>query len=98
VLVAQDGVDALEKFRRHVDEVRLALVDLTMPRMAGEDAFRALRELRPDLPVVLMSGYPESEVMGRFRGMGPSAFLQKPFRPLELLETVRRHVPAERPV
>jgi signal transduction histidine kinase/CheY-like chemotaxis protein len=97
VLVAEDGVQALEMYRRHRDVVRLALVDLTMPRMHGEDALRALRDLRRDLPVVLMSGYAESDVMGRFAGAGPSAFLQKPFRPVELLEAVRRHVLAERP-
>lgn len=91
VLLATDGLDAIEKYRSNAEAVRLALVDLTMPRLSGDDAFRVLRRLRANLPVVLMSGYPEPDVMSRFIGCGLSAFLQKPFRPLDLLEIVRRH-------
>jgi signal transduction histidine kinase/ActR/RegA family two-component response regulator len=91
VILAHDGHDVLEKYRQHAATVRLVLLDLTMPRMTGEDAFRSLRQLRPDLPVIVMSGYPETDVMNRFVGAGLSAFLQKPFRPMELLDLVRQH-------
>jgi CheY-like chemotaxis protein len=94
VVQASDGREALETFRQNTDAVRLVLLDLTMPNLNGEDAFRQLRQLRPDVPVILMSGYPEPDVMSRFVGAGLTAFLQKPFRPLELLDLVRRHFPA----
>ncbi len=98
VILTSDGREALDRFRRQPEAVRLVLMDLTMPRMSGEEAFREMRRLRPDVPVILMSGYPEPDVMSRFGETVPSAFLQKPFRPLELLEAVRRHFPVERPI
>ena len=89
VILARDGHDVLEKFRQHAATVRLVLLDLTMPRMGGEDAFRSLRQRRPDLPVIVMSGYPEPDVMNRFVGEGLSAFLQKPFPGDALARKVR---------
>jgi CheY-like chemotaxis protein len=95
VILATDGEDALGKYRRHRDAVRLVLVDLTMPRLGGEGTFRALRQLNPELHIVLMSGYPEAEAMSRFGQAGLSGFLQKPFRPFHLLDVVRRQFPVD---
>lgn len=50
-----------------------------MPVLDGEGAFRAIRALRHDVPVVLMSGYSEHEATARFVGEGLAGFLQKPF-------------------
>ena len=57
----------------------LVLLDLTMPRMDGEQTFNELRRLRPDVRVVLMSGFNAHEAMLRFKGRGLASFLQKPF-------------------
>jgi two-component system, cell cycle sensor histidine kinase and response regulator CckA len=57
VIVAADGEEAVERFRADLDSFRLVLLDLTMPRLGGEDAFRELRQGRPDVRVLLMSGY-----------------------------------------
>jgi CheY-like chemotaxis protein len=89
-LRARDGVEAIEWFRSHAVEVRLVLLDLTMPRLDGEQTLRQLRQIRPDVPVVLMSGFSEAELLGRFAEMAPSGFVQKPFRSEELLAAVRR--------
>ncbi|MBY0229507.1 MAG: response regulator [Gemmataceae bacterium] len=75
---AQDGEDALKKLRGGAS-VHLVLLDLTMPRMDGEQALAELRSLAPTLPVVLMSGYSEREVEERFAGQGLAGFVQKPF-------------------
>ncbi|MFN7957134.1 MAG: response regulator [Holophagaceae bacterium] len=56
VETAADGKEAVERFSTRPSAFRLALVDLTMPRMDGRECFKALRALRPDLPVVLCSG------------------------------------------
>ena len=87
---ARDGVGALNLSRADPDGFALVLLDLTMPGMSGEAAFGALRELRPDVPVVLMSGYNEQEVTRIFEGRGLAGFLQKPFRADELYSTVAR--------
>lgn len=80
VILACDGVDALEKYKAHRSEIRAVLMDLTMPHMNGEEAFRQLRILDPELRVLLMSGFNEQEAVNRFTGKGLSGFIEKPFR------------------
>ena len=69
--------------------ITLVLLDLTMPHMNGEEAFRALREMDPGVRVVLSSGYSESELTARFAGKGPSGFVQKPYTLSVLREKLR---------
>ena len=90
VLTAQDGRDALEVFRGRVDEIVAVLLDLTMPRLDGEETFRELRRIRPDVRVILSSGYNEQETTDRFAGKGLAGFLQKPYRVRQLAEKVRQ--------
>jgi CheY-like chemotaxis protein len=89
VLTASDGRQAVETFRRHAHEIAAVLLDLTMPHLGGEEALRAIRAVQPDVPVVLTSGYSESEIALRFEGERLEGFLQKPFRGAQLLERVR---------
>jgi two-component system cell cycle sensor histidine kinase/response regulator CckA len=79
IITAKDGIEAVELFRRHQDEVRGVLCDLTMPRMDGWQTLAALRKLAPGLPVILTSGYDEAEVMAGDHAERPQAFLSKPF-------------------
>ena len=95
VLTAVDGIEAVETFRRHHEEIRLVLLDMTMPRMDGVEAFRALRSIRPDVKVILTSGYSEqmaAEQVGAAAHeageRGPAAFLQKPYRPADLVRKI----------
>lgn len=89
VMTADDGWEAVEVFRQHKDDIRLVLMDLTMPRMGGEEAFREMRRIRPDAPIVIMSGYNEQETSQRFLGKGTLGFLQKPYDVGTLREMVR---------
>jgi two-component system, cell cycle sensor histidine kinase and response regulator CckA len=84
VFTAKDGVEAVEVFLQHQDEIRCVLCDLTMPRMNGWETLAALRALRPDIPVVLTSGYNEAKVMEGKRAELPQAFLHKPYTMAEL--------------
>jgi len=89
VLSAVDGRQAVEIFREHAPRISAVLLDLTMPHLGGEEALRAIREIRPDVPVVLTSGYSESDIAPRFEGVRLEGFLQKPFRPPQLLERMQ---------
>jgi CheY-like chemotaxis protein len=80
VLLAKDGVEAVEIFRQHKDEVRCVLCDLTMPRMNGWETLIALRKLAPGIPVILASGYDKAEVMAGDHPELPQVFLSKPYR------------------
>jgi CheY-like chemotaxis protein len=90
VLLAKDGVEAVEVFRQHRDEVRCVLCDLTMPRMNGWETLAALRKLAPGLPVILASGYDKAYVMAGDHPELPQAFLSKPYHLKELRDTIGR--------
>ena len=87
VLAAQDGVQAVEVFREHQDEIRLVICDLTMPRMDGWETLTALRQVKPGVPIILSSGYNEAHVMAGNHSELPQAFLSKPYD-LKLLRTI----------
>ena len=78
-VLVSDGREAVEVFRAGPDQFALVLLDLTMPDMDGAQTFTELRRHRPEVRVVLMSGFNAQEAMARFPGKGLASFLQKPF-------------------
>jgi CheY-like chemotaxis protein len=92
VLLARDGREGVELFRRHADEIRAVILDRTMPDIGGEDAFDEIRRIRPDARIMLISGYSEERAAWHFLDKGLDAFLHKPFKPGVLLERIRRIV------
>jgi PAS domain S-box-containing protein len=80
VLTASDGAKGVRTFRNHADQITAVLLDMTMPRAGGEEAFQEMRRIRPDLPVILVSGYDEQDATHRFAGQGLAGFVQKPFQ------------------
>ena len=88
VVVARDGVEGLELFRRAEPTFTLVLLDLTMPKMGGAATMAELQRIDPDVRVLLTSGYREREVTAHFVGMEPAGFVQKPFRAEELYSAV----------
>jgi len=89
VLLAADGREAVEVFRERGDDIRVVLLDMTMPHMGGEETFTALRRIRDDVRVILSSGYNEQEATNRFAGKGLAGFIQKPYPPRKLAEILR---------
>jgi len=90
VVTAADGLEALEVFEERADEIGCVVLDLTMPRMSGEETLRELQRIRTDVRVVLSSGYSEQEVIGRFEGRGIVGFVQKPYLVSRLVSQVGR--------
>ena len=89
VVLAVDGREALEIYRREPARFTLVLLDLTMPHMDGEETFRQLRHLNPGVKVVLMSGFNQQEAVSRFTGKGLAGFVQKPFEVGSIMAAVR---------
>jgi two-component system, cell cycle sensor histidine kinase and response regulator CckA len=79
VLCASDGEQAIQLFRSRAGQIKAVILDLAMPRVDGVQAFAEIRRIRADIPVLVISGYSESEVLQRFHEPKPDAFLQKPF-------------------
>ena len=88
VLSASDGQEAVEIFEREGDSIDCVLLDLSMPRLDGEETLHALRKLRGDVCVVLTSGFTEREMLERSSANSFNAVMQKPFAKAELLKTI----------
>ncbi len=89
VLLAEDGVKAVEVFKKYHDEIACVLLDLTMPKMGGKETFIELQKIKDDVPIILCSGYSEQDLENQFRDSKPSGFLQKPFEIALLNEKMR---------
>ena len=88
VLACNDGKSAIETLQQHLNDIACVLLDLTMPIMNGEQTLKALRTIKPDLPVIMMSGYSEETASTHIKRSNLVAFLQKPFTISELQETL----------
>ncbi|MBN9121298.1 MAG: PAS domain S-box protein [Planctomycetes bacterium] len=86
VLTAEDGADAVEVFARQYTEIDLVILDVTMPRMSGRDAFRHMIELNPSARIMFSTGYTAEDLV---EVDGAAGLLSKPYRPQELLAAVR---------
>lgn len=87
VLTAADGIEAVEIVRAE-PAIDIVILDLTMPNMDGIETFSRLREIRPNLPVILSSGYSEQASIAKFKMKGLAGFIQKPYRIQELVDKV----------
>jgi two-component system cell cycle sensor histidine kinase/response regulator CckA len=79
VLATGTGRDAIREFERRASEVKLVVLDVTMPDLNGDQVLQELRRSRPDIPVLLCSGYSEEEMCHRFSAEDMAMFLQKPY-------------------
>ena len=78
VILAADGLEGVECFRKHSNEISCVLLDLTMPGLSGREVLAELHSIRPEVPVLLTSGYDESAAVSGLPSK-PAGFLQKPF-------------------
>jgi PAS domain S-box-containing protein len=97
VVVAADGKEAVELFMQRQAEVRLVVLDMTMPHLDGEACYRELRRIQPVVKVIMTSGYNEQEVINRFLGKGLAGFVQKPYKASDLLSVVRGVLEEKKP-
>jgi DNA-binding NtrC family response regulator len=79
VVEARDGRQGIVELRSRAERIDVVLLDLTMPDMGGRETFVEMRKLRPELCVILMSGYEEQESVESFPGSNLAGFLRKPF-------------------
>lgn len=93
---ASNGQEALEILGERHREFAVVLLDLTMPGMDGQQVFEAVRAINGQLPVLLMSGFSESEATAKFAGQGLAGFIQKPFEVSALVEQLSRVIQSGR--
>jgi len=88
VLTGCDGIDAVSVFKKHKNKIDLVLLDMIMPDMDGKDTYIALKKIKPEVKVLLMSGYSQSDKATETLNEGASGFIQKPIMLKELSKVI----------
>jgi PAS domain S-box-containing protein len=89
VVIAENGHEGVEFFRQLGNTILLVLLDMTMPDMPGEEALENLWRIKPDVPVILSSGFTEAEARKHFAGKRLAGFVQKPYTAPQLTQQLR---------
>jgi CheY-like chemotaxis protein len=89
VVTVQSGFECLQLFRKQPHGFALILLDLSMPFMDGEETFKRLRDINPNVVVLLSTGFMAQERVDRMLAAGMAGFLRKPHQPDELLARVQ---------
>jgi CheY-like chemotaxis protein len=90
VLTARDGQEAVDIFQAHGDAITVVLLDLKIPKLDSREVFEIVHRVRPDIPVVLSSGYPEAEARRRFGTSEFAAYVPKPYTQRLLLKQIQQ--------
>lgn len=90
VTIKTVSADALEEFSAHPDDFDLVITDQTMPRMTGVELAGELMSIRPDIPMILTSGFSETIIAEKSKELGIREFVLKPFVASDLSRTIRR--------
>jgi len=85
-ITAKDGSEALELVKQQ--DFSLVFLDLKLPGMDGAELFRNIRLIRPDLQVVIITGYPNSDIMSRALAYGPFGIIKKPLNDLDIIAAI----------
>jgi PAS domain S-box-containing protein len=89
VLTAREGREAIDVYKKHRETVDLVLLDIIMPNMKGGEVFDCLKEINPDIKVLLSSGYSIDGEASKILERGGKGFIQKPFDMERLSETIK---------
>jgi PAS domain S-box-containing protein len=89
ILQAKDGSEAIEQYALHSQEISLVLCDIGLPKIGGADVLTYLKQKFPEVNVVFASGYIEPNLKSELLKKGAKAFIQKPYRQNEMLQTIR---------
>jgi two-component system, cell cycle sensor histidine kinase and response regulator CckA len=88
VLIAQNGIEALTLYSQYQQDIKLVLIDMMMPSMAGGTAIRTLQVINPEVQIIAMSGLASAAALARATVTGIHGFLAKPFTADELLNSI----------
>ena len=89
VTTRTSSIEALELFRTKPDQFDLVITDMTMPNMTGDRLARELIKIRPDIPIIICTGFSERITEEKAKGMGIKAFVMKPIVIRDIANTVR---------
>lgn len=89
IILAEDGEKAIKLYKKHIDEIKLIILDLTMPKLNGEETYKRLIKFDPKVKVILSSGFNAQDAIKRFSSNGIAGYLQKPYHLQSLREKIK---------
>ena len=92
VMSAANGQSGIELYREQAASISLILLDMSMPGLSGQETFRQLQEINPEVSVILSSGYSYPKLAEEFNNGGVVSFLPKPYHVDTLIQTVRAYL------
>jgi PAS domain S-box-containing protein len=90
ILTAADGVEAVELYMLHRNDISLVIADVGLPRLSGSEVFLKLKRLNPRVKVILASGFLEPGFKADIMKSGVQEVIKKPYHPDDLLRSIRR--------
>ena len=95
VMVAFNGLEGIEVFKKNIEKINTVLLDMKMPYMDGEETLCNLRKIDKNLPVIMSSGYKEEYLKTSLEDRGLTSFIQKPYRVKDLMQTISKALAAK---
>ena len=95
VLVAANGLEAVNMVRKHGNEISAVVLDMTMPVLDGESALSEMYKIRPELKVLMSSGYDEQDATQKLHGKQLAGFLKKPFLFPDMVRKLRKAIESQ---
>lgn len=89
VLIAMDGIEAIEVFQQEKESISLIITDLGLPKLGGWDSYKKMKELRTNVPAIIVSGFLEDHIKEEIKLHSDIIFMSKPYSPERLLQQVR---------
>jgi len=89
LLIACDGVEAVEIHRRHKDEIAAVIMDMSLPKLSGWEAFLSMKKIQPEITTIFATGYITPEERLKMINQGAVDIIQKPYLPDQLLQQIR---------
>jgi two-component system cell cycle sensor histidine kinase/response regulator CckA len=89
VLLAKDGIEAVEVFQKHAKTIELVLLDLELPKLGGWSAFLKMQEIQPTIISVITSAFIDPESRADMLIHGVRDFIEKPYAPNQMLKKIR---------
>ncbi|MAT98551.1 MAG: hypothetical protein CL608_15520 [Anaerolineaceae bacterium] len=97
VVTAVDGQDGIAVFNERKNEIQLVLLDMSMPGMNGIETLHKLRQINPEIPVILSSGYSQQQIAPEVMVNGRTGFLAKPYNVDSLVSKIWQYLPNDPP-
>ncbi len=88
VIACKDGIEAVELYKKAYKDIDMVVLDMIMPKMSGKDTFSALKEINPEVKVLLSSGYSIDGEAQEILNAGANGFIQKPFKSNEIANAI----------